>query len=331
MRGDQRAGRKSGPSLPDLPRLTLRQDNTNYGTSNMTIRFDNRVAIVTGAGNGLGKAYALELARLGAKVVVNDLGGARDGTGSSGTAAQQVVDEIGALGGEAIASVCSVTDETGVAAMVAEAKAKWGRVDILINNAGILRDKSFAKMTIAEFRQVVEVHLMGSAIVTKAVWDLMREQGYGRILMTTSATGLYGNFGQSNYGAAKLGLVGFMNSLAAEGAKYNVHVNTIAPAAATRMTEDVLPAELLAKMGPETVAPAALFLVSEKAPNKVTLAAGAGGFERAYITMTRGIQVDAGAMAADTVAARFEAISDRAGELIPDGAFAQSAVALGQI
>lgn len=297
----------------------------------MSIRFDNRVAIVTGAGNGLGRAYAIELARRGARVVVNDLGGSRDGTGSSATAAQAVVDEITDGGGDAIASAGSVTDEAAVAAMVAEAKARWGRIDILINNAGILRDKSFAKMTIADFRTVVDVHLMGSAICTKAVWDLMREQEYGRILMTTSGTGLYGNFGQANYGAAKLGLVGFMNSLAIEGAKSNVRVNTIAPAAATRMTEDIMPADLLAQMGPETVVPAALFLVSEDAPTKAIIAAGAGGFERAYITLTQGIRVAADSMSLETFSANYEKVGDRAGELVPENAFVQSQVALGKM
>ena len=297
----------------------------------MSITFENRVAIVTGAGNGLGRAYALELARRGAKIVVNDLGGAMDGSGSSQSAAQKVVDEIRAMGAEAIGSTCSVTDEAGVAAMVAEAKAKWGRIDILMNNAGILRDKSFSKMTVQDFRTVLEVHLMGSVICTKAVWELMREQGYGRILMTTSASGLFGNFGQTNYSAAKMALVGFMNSLAVEGAKYNVLVNTIAPAAATRMTQGILPAEALALMGVETVVPAALFLVSEGAPTKATIAAGAGGFERSYVTLTDGIRVGAGELTVEHVAKHFDAISDRTHETAPDNAFAQSAVALGQL
>lgn len=296
----------------------------------MSIRFDNRVAIVTGAGNGLGRAYALELAKRGAKVVVNDLGGARDGTGTSHTAAQSVADEIRSAGGDAIANGGSVTDESAVAAMVAEAKSRWGRVDVLINNAGILRDKSFTKMSIADFRAVVDVHLMGSVICTKAVWDLMREQGYGRILMTTSATGLYGNFGQTNYGAAKLALVGFMNSLAIEGQKNDVRVNTIAPVAATRMTEDILAPEAVAKMGTESVVAAALYLVSEGAPTKVTMPAGAGGFERAYITLTRGIHVAPGAASPETIAASFNEISDRSGELVPEHAFQQSQVAMEQ-
>ncbi len=296
----------------------------------MTIGFEGRVAIVTGAGNGLGRAYALELARRGAKVVVNDLGGARDGSAGQNNA-EIVAEEIRAAGGEAIANIDSVTDEAAMNAMAEAAKAKWGRIDILMNNAGILRDKSFAKMTIADFRQIVDVHLMGAAICTKAVWELMRDQNYGRILMTTSATGLYGNFGQSNYGAAKLGLVGFMNSLGIEGQKNDIRVNTIAPAAATRMTEDIMPPEVLAKMGPETVVPAALYLVSEEAPNRATIAAGGGGFERAHITLTRGIRVGAEDMTPEVVAAQFDGISSREGEVVPDGAFVQSAMALDEL
>ncbi|MEY4471829.1 MAG: hypothetical protein RL671_133 [Pseudomonadota bacterium] len=294
----------------------------------MTSNFKDRVAIVTGAGNGLGRAYALELARQGARVVVNDLGGSRDGSGTSQTAAQAVVDEIVAMGGEAIANAASVTDEQAMNAMAAEVMAKWGRIDVLINNAGILRDKSFSKMTIDDFRLVVDIHLMGSVICTKAVWEVMRAQNYGRILMTTSATGLFGNFGQANYGAAKLGLVGFMNSLGIEGQKNDIRVNTIAPAAATRMTEDILPADALAKMDPATVVPAALFLVSEGAPTRTTLAAGAGGYQRSYITLTRGIG-DEGNASVEAIAAQFDAISNRSGELLPENAFAQSAIGLG--
>jgi len=295
----------------------------------MSIRFDNRVAIVTGAGNGLGREYALQLASRGAKVVVNDLGGARDGSGGSLSAAQMVVDEILAAGGEAMANGANVTDATAVEAMVADARAKWGRVDILINNAGILRDKSFTKMSLEDFRLVVEVHLMGSVNCTKAVWDGMREQAYGRILMTSSSSGLYGNFGQANYGAAKAGLMGLTKTLSLEGAKFNIKVNTIAPLAATRMTEDLMPAELLAKMGPPTVAPAALFLVSEDAPANVILNAGAGGFERTYVTITRGIHVGDAEMTPETVAARFDEISDRAGEIVPETGSAQGQMALG--
>jgi NAD(P)-dependent dehydrogenase (short-subunit alcohol dehydrogenase family) len=295
----------------------------------MTIRFDDRVAIVTGAGGGLGRAYALELAARGAKVVVNDLGGARDGSGSSIGAAQLVVDEIVAAGGEAIANSASVTDAAAVGKMVAFVKERWGRIDILINNAGILRDRTFVKMSLDDFRQVIDVHVMGSVICTKAVWETMREAGFGRILMTTSSTGLYGNFGQANYGAAKLALVGLMKTLSLEGAKYGIRVNTIAPVAATRMTEDLLPSELLAKMGPETVAPAALFLVSDDAPVNAIVNAGGGGFERAYVTLTRGIHVTAKDMSPETVAARFAEISDRTGEVVPDTGAAQGAMALG--
>jgi NAD(P)-dependent dehydrogenase (short-subunit alcohol dehydrogenase family) len=292
------------------------------------IRFDGRVAIVTGAGGGLGRRYALDLAARGAKVVVNDLGGARDGSGGSSAMAEAVVEEIRAAGGVAMAHGASVTDEAGVADMVARTRAEWGGVHILVNNAGILRDKTFAKMSIEDFRAVVEVHLMGSVICTKAVWDMMREQAYGRILMTTSSTGLYGNFGQANYGAAKLGLVGLMKTLALEGAKFNVRVNTIAPLAATRMTEDLMPPALLEKMGPETVAPAALYLVSEDAPTSVVLNAGGGGFEAAHVTLTKGIHVAAGDMTPETIAAHIAGIRDRTGEMVPETGAAQAQTAL---
>jgi NAD(P)-dependent dehydrogenase (short-subunit alcohol dehydrogenase family) len=293
------------------------------------IRFDNRVAIVTGAGGGLGRAYALALAARGAKVVVNDLGGARDGSGSSLSAAQTVVDEILAAGGEALANSASVTDAAAIEKLAAYVKERWGRIDILINNAGILRDKTFAKMTVEDFRQVLDVHLMGSMTCTKAVWETMREQAFGRILMTTSSSGLYGNFGQANYGAAKMGIVGLMRTLTLEGAKYDIRINTVAPVAATRMTEDLLPPAMLEKLGPETVVPAALYLVSDEAPSNAVINAGGGGFERTYVTMTRGIHVDADAMAPETVAARFAEISDRTGELVPENGAAQGQVALG--
>ena len=287
----------------------------------MTISFEGRVAIVTGAGGGLGRAYALELARRGAKVIVNDLGGARDGTGSS-DAALKVVEEIEAAGGIAMADGGSVTDFTQMEAMVARAKGAWGGVHILINNAGVLRDKSFAKMSPEDFRFVVDVHLNGSANCTKAVWETMREQGYGRILMTASSTGLYGNFGQANYGAAKLGLAGFAKTLSLEGAKYNVRVNTIAPTAATRMTEDLFPPELLEKFTPELVAPAALFLVSDEAPTNVILGAGAGVVQAAHVTLTRGVALDE--PTPEAVAAQFGAIVDRTGEIVPQSGAEQA-------
>jgi len=296
----------------------------------MTIRFDNRVAIVTGAGGGLGRAYALALAARGAKVVVNDLGGARDGSGSSLSAAQSVVDEIVAAGGEALANSASVTDAAAIEKLVVYVKERWGRIDILINNAGILRDKTFLKMTIEDFRQVLDVHLMGSVNCTKAVWETMREQAFGRILMTTSSSGLYGNFGQANYGAAKMGIVGLMRTLTLEGAKHDIRINTVAPVAATRMTEDLLPPAMLAKLGPETVVPAALYLVSNDAPSNAVINAGGGGFERTYVTMTRGIHVAPADMTPETIAARFAEISDRKGELLPENGNAQGQVALGR-
>jgi NAD(P)-dependent dehydrogenase (short-subunit alcohol dehydrogenase family) len=294
----------------------------------MTISFKDRVAIVTGAGGGIGRAYALELARRGAKVVVNDLGGARDGTGHSDMALK-VVEEIAAIGGEAMSNGGSVTEYEQMADMVAQAKAKWGRVDILMNNAGILRDKSFTKMEPADFELVVKVHLIGSAFATKAVWDTMREQNYGPILMTASSTGLYGNFGQANYGAAKLGLVGLMKTLAIEGAKNNIKVNSVAPVAATRMTEDILPEAALAMFAPELVVPASLFLVSEDAPSNTTLGAGAGAVHAANVTMTHGIKLDADERTPEGVARRFAEIIDRAGEAVPQTGAEQSMAIMG--
>ncbi|MGV8929641.1 MAG: SDR family NAD(P)-dependent oxidoreductase [Brevundimonas sp.] len=293
----------------------------------MTMRFDGRVAIVTGAGGGLGREHALALAKRGAKVVVNDLGGARDGSGGSATAAGSVVAEIEAAGGQAMANAASVTDYAAVQAMVADAMAKWGRVDILVNNAGVLRDKSFAKMEIDDFRFVMDVHLMGAVHCTKAVWDIMREANYGRIVMTTSSSGLYGNFGQSNYGAAKMALVGLMQTLSIEGAKNDIRVNCLAPTAHTRMTEDLgarLPLELL---GPDTVSPGLLHLVSEDAPSRCILTAGAGGFERAYVTLTQGIRA-VGEDAPEQVAARFAEISDRTDEIVPEMGAAQGMIEL---
>jgi NAD(P)-dependent dehydrogenase (short-subunit alcohol dehydrogenase family) len=293
----------------------------------MTMSFEGRVAIVTGAGGGLGREHALALAKRGAKVVVNDLGGARDGSGSSATAAEAVVAEIEALGGEALANAASVTDYAAVQAMVAAAMAKWGRVDILVNNAGVLRDKSFAKMEIADFQFVMDVHLMGAVNCTKAVWEIMRTQNYGRIVMTTSSSGLYGNFGQANYGAAKMALVGFMQTLAIEGAKNDIRVNSLAPTAHTRMTEDLGAALPLEALGPELVSPGLLYLVSENAPTRCILAAGAGGFERAYVTLTQGVRI-VGDDAPEQIEARFAEISDRTGEIVPDMGAAQGMIEL---
>ncbi len=289
----------------------------------MTISFKDRVAIVTGAGGGLGRAYALELARRGAKVVVNDLGAARDGTGHS-NAALQVVEEIKAAGGTAMSNGGSVTDYAQMVEMVAKAKEAWGGVHILINNAGILRDKSFAKMEPEDFDLVVKVHLIGSANVTKACWDTMRDQAYGRILMTASSTGLFGNFGQTNYGAAKLGLAGFTKSLYIEGAKYNIRVNTLAPVAGTRMTEDLFPADAFKAFAPENVVPAALYLVSEDAPSNAIIGAGAGVVQAAYVTLTPGALLPADDRSPEAVAALWEKITDRTGEIVPQSGAEQS-------
>ena len=289
----------------------------------MSIRFDGKVAIVTGAGGGLGRAYALELARRGAKVVVNDLGGARDGTGHS-DAALKVVEEIKAAGGEAISNGGSVTEYAQMVEMVAKAREAWGGVHILINNAGVLRDKSFAKMEPEDFKFVVDVHLNGSANCTKAVWETMREQNYGRILMTASSTGLYGNFGQANYGAAKLGLAGLTKTLYLEGAKYNIRVNTIAPTAGTRMTEDIFPGDAFKLFAPEAVAPAALFLVSENAPTNMIIGAGAGVFQAAYVTLTQGKRLQGEELSPEGVAAHWAEIIDRAGEMTPQSGAEQA-------
>jgi len=278
------------------------------------IRFDGKVAIVTGAGGGLGRQHALELARRGAKVVVNDLGGAVDGSGGSSAAAEAVVAEIKAFGGEAIANGSSVTDDAGVANMVQQAMDAWGRIDILVANAGILRDKTFSKMEMSDFEAVMNVHVMGTVKPAKAVWEIMKAQNYGRIVVTTSSTGLYGNFGQSNYGAAKLALIGFMNTLKLEGQKNNIHVNAISPVAATRMTENLMPAEVLEKLKPEYVTPAVVFLVSEEAPTGVVLTAGAGAFAQARIYETEGVYLGEGGLSVEEVRDNFGRISDPAGQ-----------------
>jgi NAD(P)-dependent dehydrogenase (short-subunit alcohol dehydrogenase family) len=282
----------------------------------MPIRFDNKIAIVTGAGGGLGRAYALDLARRGAKVVVNDLGGSRDGSGQS-DAALQVVDEIKAAGGEAIADGGNVADYAQMQAMVACAVERWGGVHILINNAGVLRDKSFAKMEPADFEFVVRVHLLGSAYATKACWDTMRAQNYGRVLMTSSSTGLFGNFGQANYGAAKLGLAGLAKTLGIEGAKNDIRVNTIAPTAGTRMTADLFPEQAFQAFSPDKVAPAALYLVSEDAPSGAIVGAGAGVFQSSYVTLTQGARLDGDDLSPEGVAAHWAEITDRTGEIVP--------------
>lgn len=255
----------------------------------MKIRFDGKVAIVTGAGQGLGRAHALALAARGAKVIVNDLGGSIDGSGGSQTVAESVVGEIVADGGEAIASDANVTRYDEVAAMVDAAVKRWGRVDILVNNAGILRDKSFSKLDLADFGAVVDVHLAGSVNCTKACWELMRQQNYGRIVMTTSSAGLYGNFGQAAYSAAKLGLVGLMNTLAKEGAKNNIRVNAVSPGATTRMTESLLTPEQIEMFAPERVSPAICFLASEGAPTRTIVTAGGGTFAVAKLYETEGL------------------------------------------
>jgi NAD(P)-dependent dehydrogenase (short-subunit alcohol dehydrogenase family) len=270
-------------------------------------KLNGRVAIVTGAGGGLGRSHAKFLARHGARVVINDMT----------PAAEEVATEIRSDGGEAVALVGSVTSESDVAAMV-EAALVWGRIDILVNNAGTLRDSSFVKMSIEDFRAVMDVHLIGAAICTKAVWSTMREQHYGRVVMTTSSTGLFGNFGQANYGAAKMALVGLMQTLGIEGAKYDIRVNCLAPTATTAMTKELLPAEVQERLRPDLVGPGLLKLVSENAPNRAILCAGAGHFERSFITLTRGSFIGDGPDAAERLEAQWDVISDRSGDCVPE-------------
>ena len=289
----------------------------------MTISFENKVAIVTGAGGGLGRAYALELARRGAKVVVNDLGGSRDGQGAS-DAAMQVVEEIRTAGGEAMANGGSVTEYDQMVEMVAKAREAWGGVHVLINNAGILRDKSFAKMDPADFELVIKVHLIGSANATKACWETMREQNYGRVLMTASSSGLFGNFGQANYGAAKLGIAGLTKTLYLEGAKNNIKVNTLAPVAATRMTADIFPEEAFKMFGPDYVVPAALYLVSEDAPTNAIVGAGGGVYHTTVITMNAPVVLPQGERTVEGFAAHWAQINDRSSDMVPQSGMEQS-------
>jgi NAD(P)-dependent dehydrogenase (short-subunit alcohol dehydrogenase family) len=294
------------------------------GITHMTIRFDGRVAIVTGAGNGLGRVHALGLASRGAKVVVNDFGGARDGTGGSLTPAQAVVDEIKKAGGTAMADGADVSNFEQVTAMVERATKEWGSVDLLCANAGILRDKSFSKMEPADFAKVLDVHLTGTFNCCKAVWNGMRERSYGRIVLTTSSSGLYGNFGQANYGAAKTGMVGLMNVLAEEGRKTDIRVNIISPTAATRMTEELLPAQALQLMKPESITPAVEYLLSEDAPTRTIMGAGAGSFAVIRILESEGINLPPSDWTPDAVAAHFAEISDMSKAKALEGAFQQT-------
>lgn len=288
------------------------------------IRFDGKVAIVTGAGIGLGRSHAMGLAARGAKVVINDLGVSTEGEGRSSAAADAVVAEIRAAGGQAMAHGADVSNEAEVADMVAKTMQAWGRIDILVNNAGILRDKTFAKMTMDDFRKVVDVHLIGSAACAHAVWPIMRQQKYGRIVFTSSASGLYGNFGQANYGAAKAAMLGLMNVLHLEGARDGIRVNTLAPTAATRMTEDLLPPEALALLAPETITPGLLYLVSEDAPSRVVLAAGAGCFSQTRVYETEGILLPGDSNTPEAVAAQFAEVRNPAGQVELTAAFEQT-------
>ena len=291
----------------------------------MSISFTDQVAIVTGAGNGLGRSHALELAKRGANVVVNDLGGARDGTGGGSEAAQDVVSLIKDNGGKAIANGANVADFDQVQKMVDQAMSEWGRVDVVVNNAGILRDKSFAKMDMADFKTVVDVHLMGSVNCSKAVWDIMREQNYGRLVITTSSSGMYGNFGQSNYGAAKMALVGFMNTLVLEGKKYGIHVNALSPTAGTRMLEDIIDdKQVMELMSVESVTAGLITLCDKDAPNRTILCAGAGGYATTHIYETEGIFLPADQQTPENVRANMEAIENTDGEKILTAGFEQT-------
>ena len=276
----------------------------------MSIRFDDQVAIVTGAGGGIGKEHALELARRGAKVVVNDLGGSVDGSGTS-DAAEAVVQQIKDAGGEAMANGASVTDLSAIQDMVKEVMDKWGRIDILVNNDGILRDKSFHNVTLDDFNLVMDVHFQGTLNCTHTIYPIMREQGYGRIVFTSSSSGVYGNFGQSNYGAAKMAIVGLMNTLKIEGQKYNVFSNSITPVAYTRMTEGLIPEDFGKNLQPEYVTPAVIYLSGKDAPNGVIIAAGAGVYARIITHETMGVSLGTGEdMTPENIAANWDTISD---------------------
>ncbi len=279
----------------------------------MTISFENKVVIVTGAANGLGRNHALEFARRGACVLVNDFGGARDGTGGSSAAAEVVVDEIAELGGEAMSNGADVSDREQVDAMVKQVMDEWGHIDILVNNAGILRDRSFGKMSGEDWDAAVAVHLTGSANCSMAVWNVMKEQNYGRIVMTTSTSGIYGNFGQANYGAAKTGVWGLMNTLHIEGMKNNIRVNCISPTAATRMTEDLMDAAVLSHLKPEWVTPAVLYLASENAPSRNILLAGAGGYTVAKLMEAEGIFLGEEDRTPENIANRWDEITNMNG------------------
>ena len=276
----------------------------------MAIRFDNKVAIVTGAGGGIGKEHALELAKRGAKVVVNDLGGSVDGSGAS-DAANEVVEIIKSEGGEAISNGASVTDLDAVKAMVNQTMEEWGRIDILVNNAGILRDKSFHKVTLEDFNLVMDVHFQGSLNCTHTIYPIMREQEYGRIIFTSSASGVYGNFGQTNYGSAKMAMIGLMNTLKLEGQNKNIFTNSITPVAYTRMTEGLIPEDFRKNLSSEFITPAVIYLASEDAPNGVTIAAGAGVFSRILIHETMGVSLGMGEdMTPENIHANWDKISD---------------------
>ena len=286
----------------------------------MTIRLDGQVAIVTGAGQGLGRCHALALAERGAKVVVNDLA---DANGKSDHA-DGVVAEIKAAGGEAMSHGANVADFSQVEDMAKQAMANWGRIDILINNAGILRDKTFAKMSLDDFRLVIDVHLMGSVNCSKAVWDIMREQNHGRIVFTSSSSGLYGNFGQSNYGAAKMAMVGLMNTLHLEGAKNNIRVNCLAPTAGTAMTEGLMPEPVFQLLSPEVVSPAIVFLASPDAPSRKVLCAGGGSFAVFKGFETVGVNLLPANVSAEGIAAAWQTIDEEHGMMEFTGGFEQT-------